>query len=265
MDELPVATHVGELKIRDIVIPCAILEGGQRIITQQGILEALGASIDEVVDSLPARSLKLPQESFRPIRFQIAGRIETGYLAEPLFRLCQAYRDATSNTSACEQQQIADRCKILLRGLALVGITTLIDEATGYQHDKDRQALYVILENYFSKELVSWAKRLPEDFYKHLFRLRRWQYHPLSLKHPRYIGKTVEVLIFKQLPAEVLEELKKKNPEEIETETNTLLEQQIIRVMTLMQVSSNWRGFESLFARAHPKNLVQDRDILRNK
>src|SRR5882672_7290369 len=39
---LPRATHVGNLKIGDILIPCAVLEDGTRLITQRGMFVALG-------------------------------------------------------------------------------------------------------------------------------------------------------------------------------------------------------------------------------
>lgn len=260
MAEIPKTTHTGELKFGDMVIPCAVLEDNQHIITQQGVLEALGASIDEVIGALPTRSLKglARRVSLRPICFRNPEGVEVqGYLAESLFEICQLYQDAMdTNIPTQEQQEIAARCATLLRGLAVVGITAFIDEATGYQRDKDKQALHRILDDYFPKELASLAKRLPEEFYEHLFRLRRWQYHPLSLNHPKYLGKSVEELIFKQLPAEVLEELKRTSSEEAETETNAQLDRQILRVITLMKVSSNWRGFESLFARAHPQKPV---------
>ena len=39
---LPRATHVGELKIGNIQIPCAVLEDGTRLITQRGMFVAMG-------------------------------------------------------------------------------------------------------------------------------------------------------------------------------------------------------------------------------
>lgn len=39
---LPRATHVGNIKIGDIFIPCAVLEDGTRLITQRGMFVALG-------------------------------------------------------------------------------------------------------------------------------------------------------------------------------------------------------------------------------
>src|SRR5436190_8711989 len=42
MARLPRATHSGELKIGNVLIPCAVLEDGTRVITQRGMFVALG-------------------------------------------------------------------------------------------------------------------------------------------------------------------------------------------------------------------------------
>ena len=64
------------------------------------------------------------------------------------------------------QQHIAERCEIIVRGFARVGIIALIDEATGYQADRARDALAKILEAFVTKELRRWVKTFPADFYE---------------------------------------------------------------------------------------------------
>src|SRR5947209_2508787 len=41
---IPVATHAGEVTIAGQIIPCAVLETGQRVLTQEGFLRAIGRS-----------------------------------------------------------------------------------------------------------------------------------------------------------------------------------------------------------------------------
>src|SRR5258707_10006355 len=41
---IPRATHIGELRIGDLVIPCAVLEDGTRLLTQWGFYRAIGRS-----------------------------------------------------------------------------------------------------------------------------------------------------------------------------------------------------------------------------
>ena len=41
----PEATHEGELRIGEAVIPCAVIKGGIRVITQRGMSAALGRHV----------------------------------------------------------------------------------------------------------------------------------------------------------------------------------------------------------------------------
>ena len=50
-----------------------------------------------------------------------------------------------------------------------VGIIALVDEATGYQDVRARDALAKILEEYIAKELRKWVRTFPPDFYKEMF------------------------------------------------------------------------------------------------
>lgn len=133
---LPKVTYVGELKIGDSVIPCAVLEDGSRVIDREGFLHAL--EVDEIFDLLVASNLKsfIPKkiaDTTKPIPFRNLEGIEVpGYLAELLSQICRVYLDARdANALTEEQEPIAAKCSNLLKGLAVVGIAALNDEATG--------------------------------------------------------------------------------------------------------------------------------------
>ena len=67
-EEIIQAPFVGEIKIGDKKIPCAVTKEGTRLITQAGFLSAIGrtprpkggqgASIDEMIPFLAAKNLK---------------------------------------------------------------------------------------------------------------------------------------------------------------------------------------------------------------
>ena len=61
---------------------------------------------------------------------------------------------------------------MLMRSFAKVGIIALVDEATGYQDKREKDALQELLSIYLTEEKLKWAKTFPDEFYKHLFRLR---------------------------------------------------------------------------------------------
>jgi hypothetical protein len=75
--------------------------------------------------------------------------------------VCEVYlkfRDSyTKNAGKVPSQyrHIVAACDTLMRGLAKVGIVALVDEATGYQKIRDRDALQAILEKVLRKELAA--------------------------------------------------------------------------------------------------------------
>lgn len=279
---LPKATHDGDLPIAGTVIPCAVLENGQRVLTQDGFLRSIGrlarggggqgALADKLPVFLRAQNLQVYisediEKASVPIIFRTKrGKQAFGYKAELLPVVCDIFLKAREDDVLTKKQEhIAQACEILVRGLATVGIIALVDEATGYQYERDRQALHKILEAYISKELLPWTKRFPDNYYENLFRLMKWQYSPLSVKRPQLVGKLTNTLIYEQLPPGVLDELKHKNPKNEKGRRkhkffqfltddigNPHLEKQIVKVVTLMQISRNWRAFKTFFAQAHP-------------
>ena len=100
-----------------------------------------------------------------------------GYADELLPEVCDVLiRADRAGVLTHNQKHIADRAHIIMKGLARLGIAGLIDEATGYQEVRDKQALQALLDAYLRKELAAWAKRFPDEFYEHIFRLRGWQW-----------------------------------------------------------------------------------------
>jgi hypothetical protein len=160
-----------------------------------------------------------------------------------------------------------------MRGLARVGIVALVDEVTGYQQVRKRDALYKILEAYISPELMPWAQRFPHSFYEEMFRLHGWDYDPTSVKRPGVVGKFTNTYIYEQLPEGVLEELKRVNPKDefgrrktrhhqhlSDNIGNPHLERQLAATTALMRAADDWPQFKRMFAKSFSK---QRQDELR--
>lgn len=229
---LPRATHTGELKIGSISVPCAVLEDGTRVVTQRGMFVALGmnrnpAKGQTAIDNRPAfvsANNLTPfitddlTRSWVPIPFRLSkgsggyrGNIAFGYRAEILPLVCQVFLDAKeAGVLHKNQRHVADKCKILHRGFAIVGIVALVDEATGYQEVRDRLALQEILRTYISGALFEWTKTFPLDFYKEIFRLKGWNWN--NGKMPKIIGMYTKDLVYARLAPGVLTELERLNP-----------------------------------------------------
>ena len=219
----------------------------------------------------PFISEDLSIASINPIIFKTPnGSIAYGYEATILVDICDAVLAARkANVLQPQQMHISDRCEILVRGFARVGIIALVDEATGYQVIRARDELHKILDAYIAKELLPWTKRFPDEFYKELFRLRNWQYNPFSVKRPILVGNLTNKIVYKKLPPGVLEELVEKNPAD-ETGRrkyhhhrfltpdigNTHLEKHLSAVIALMRASTSWKGFLKLLERAFPSSTV---------
>ena len=95
-----------------------------------------------------------------PVRFRAptGGSVATGYEATILPDLCDAVLAAReAGALRADQMHVARQAEILLRGFARVGIIALVDEATGYQRDRAKDALAKILEAFIAKELQPWV------------------------------------------------------------------------------------------------------------
>lgn len=226
---IPEAPHTGDLKIGNSVIKCGVLEDGTRLLTRATFVRAIGRrgkakggrDYDDEFKTpvfLTAKNLKpfIPEELQRnsaPVIFRIKSQEYIGYKAELLPQVCGVFIDADeAGDLAVSQKHIAQKCRVLLRGFATVGIVALVDEVTGYQDVRDRLALQKILDKYLIDEWAKWTKRFPDDFYKHLFRLKGLPYPPKSMKKPQYVGHWTNDIIYRRLAPGVLKELKRKNP-----------------------------------------------------
>ncbi|MCE8612754.1 P63C domain-containing protein [Bacteroides fragilis] len=280
--------YKGELNLNGLTISCYVLEDGRRVLSGRGMQDAL-KMVDEVEEGkqkagtrlkryLEQKSLKpfifkdKDEDHFKPIICQNDGAKIHGYEATVLADICDAFLQARKEIELSPRQQIiADQCEILIRAFARVGIVALVDEATGYQYDREKDELQKILKAYISEELLPWQKRFPDIFYRELFRLNGWDFTLNGIKkRPSVIGKWTNTIIYEELPNGVLNELKNKAPKnESGNRTEryhqflTLdvgepnLEKQINKVITLFQVSDNMKQFWDNFKKMKMRQIGQ--------
>ncbi len=270
------------LVIGEMRIPCYVLDDERRVLTANGFQDAIGiargGSMKAGMSRLelfasgkiikPFISSDLYERVREPIRFvTTSGARAYGYEAEILVERCEAVLSARQEGRLQAQQRpIAQQCELIMRGLARVGIVALVDEATGYQVVRKRDALAKILEDYVSKELLPWAQRFPLEFYEEIYRLHGWDdLDPSSRSKPGYVGKLTNALVYERLPSGVLEQLRAQNPADEETGKrrfklhqfltddigNPHLEKHLSKVIGLMQASESWMEFKRLFRRVY--------------
>lgn len=280
------------LKLLNTEIPCYVLSDGTRVLTQEGFLSALGRArkakggtgsstgVDRLPPFLSASNIRslITDEligSTAPVNFRLpTGGTAWGYKAELLPQVCNIYLSARDKKLLLPaQKHLAEKADMLVRGLAETGIIALVDEATGYQQVRARDALQAFLDRFLRKELAAWVKTFPDEFFQELFRLKKWKWTGTS-KRPGVVGKYINDLIYDRLGPGVLEELQKKNPigdkgrrkakhfqwltEDI---GNPALAQHLYATIGFMRAEDNWHTFKDRFSRAFPKrgeNLALD-------
>lgn len=297
------ATHEGDLQIGDATIHCAVLEDGKtRVLTQADFLNSIGrarryggssGAVTELPPFLTAKNLKpfinsdLARSSV-PIMFKalkgggLGGGNAYGYRAEILPEVCKVYLEARdAGVLKATQKHIADKCDILIRGLATVGIIALVDEATGFQDERVKEALAKILEDYLLKEAKPYIGTFPTEFYKQIFRLNKWSWNEKSAKRPGVIGKWTNDIVYERLAPRILREIQKMNPpikpgrrkykhfQYLTDEVGDVrLKAHFDGVLALMRAASNWDNFKRLLNRSFPKikqemllPFIEDYDI----
>lgn len=209
-------------------------------------------------------------EKSRPVRFRLpGGGIASGYRADLLPEVCEVFlRARDAGVLPPNQAHVAKQAEFLMRALAHVGIIALVDEATGYQDDRDRRALAKILEAFVAKELQPWISTFRVDFYKELFRLWKMPFDPTRLQKPRVVGTLTNNLVYSRLAPGVLEELRRKNPRNASGNrpakhhqhlTRDLghprLQEHLAAVTALMKASTTKEQFMAMIDRALPKHV----------
>ena len=110
-----------------------------------------------------------------PIKYYTPnGVIAYGYSGDLIIDYCRAILDARKSRVFEGEvfARYAEAAEALVSSVAKVGIAALIDEATGNQDTRDRDALQVMLDRFLKQEFAAWAKRFPDEFYIELFRLK---------------------------------------------------------------------------------------------
>lgn len=284
--------HEGELLLNDIAISCYVLEDGRRVLSSREMQRSLRLVDDDSDTQSSGARLKryLDQKSLKPFIFK--GKPEghydpiicykgeqkiNGYEATVLVDICDAFMQARKEiTLSSRQAIIAEQCEILVRSFAKVGLISLIDEATGYQYDRERFELQKILKAYISEEILKWQLTFTDDFYKEMFRLWGIPFIPKFIKRkPQFIGRLTNTYIYEQLPGGVLDAIKGNTPK---TKSGNYkykfhqslspdvgrehLKKQITEVTTLMTIADTKEDFQALFKKKYHQDPQKELELL---
>ncbi len=264
-----------------IEIPCYVIEGERRVLVQRGMVEALGMARgsaggggDRLANFVQGERVNpfIPSDLVpvivNPIRFKAPnGSIAYGYDAEVLHAVCLAILNARREGKLQKQQEhIAGRCELLIAAWSLAGIISAVDEATGYQYVRARNAIESIIDQWLVKELQPWKKYFPQDYYKRIFELNNWDLDPSTNKRPGVVGHWTNDLIYDRLGPGLREQLHEYAGRDEKGRLKHHLTQflstnhgipelrsHLDGIVALMKAATHWDQFKEMVQRVYPK------------
>ncbi len=287
--KLPKEIASGILNLNGIEIKCAVLNDGTRVFTRTGVEQALGRKLGgrDLKRSKPAEDSEGVEPGILPIFlspkvlqpfisnelddmgrnpvFYVAagGRVAQGLPATALPQVCNVWLSARdAGVLSVAQLAAAQRADILVRGLAEVGAVALVDEATGYQKDRERDALAKILEQFIAKEMRAWVKTYPAEFFEELCRLRGVPFKA-NMRAPQYFGHLINNITYDRMAPDLREALKAEKAKAKKSGSKMhqflsddtgygMLQKRLTGITTLMQASTSYDEFKELLDRVHP-------------
>lgn len=279
------ASHEGILKLGDAEIEVAVLENGQRIITLSGVFTALdrpkrgNSRVIGIPTFMDAQNLQPFIDNdlkavIKKVEYENKnGKIIQGFDANILPLVSDLYlraREAGAITSRA-QLATAQKAEILVRSLAKVAIAALIDEATGYQEVREKDALQLFLQKFLNEERGKWVKTFPDEFFESIFRMKGWTWSIANKgKKPQVVGHYINNYVYSRLAPQVLAELRRLNPKEgnnrkgkhtqyIDVDFGHPKLKEHINILNAFAkaVGYNWSNWERMIERALPK-FAQD-------
>ncbi|WP_051416592.1 P63C domain-containing protein [Asinibacterium sp. OR53] len=275
------------LIIGEIEIPCYVLEDGRRVIVQRGLYKALGVTQGGSRDKYKeyggaARLVRFLDQNnlitlistgldvlLNPIVFSVNKTDHYGYEATLLQEIVRAVSKAYLRGELSERNQtIGQNAEILDDAFAKVGIIALVDEVTGYQELREKNALQEFLSKFIREERGIYIKTYPDEFFEAIFKMRNLNWSLANKgKKPQYIGHYINNYVYSRIAPNVLTELRTINPKDesgkrkakhtqhIDIDYGHPMLKEHLKALTLFAKAAgyNWANWERMVNRALPK------------
>lgn len=273
------------LVIGDVQIPCYVLETGQRVLSGGGMQKVLGYNGKGRAGNWLvnfANQQKIKPHMTEAISSGLENRIPFvnpkskgsvsityGYEATLLIDICDAIIEAKNSGDLKPKQLIyARNAEIIMRSVAKVGIVALVDEATGYQDIRPRDALQRYLDAFLLKEYAKWAKRFPDEFFESIFKMKGWSWEDaVSARKPQVVGRYINEIVYDRLAPKILDELRDRNPPNERGNRKAKhhqfltpnighpkLQEHLTAVMGIQRIAGgSWRKFQDMLDKAFPR------------
>jgi P63C domain-containing protein len=266
-----------------IPIHCYVLSDHRRVITLNGALSAMGLQkwggkqggeqLNQLARFSSGNAVRqhvaggVRNFLNTPLEFQLPnnGGVAYGFEAKTIILLCQAVVAARKgNTLKSTQLHIAERCEEIILACAILGVESLIDEATGYQSHRAQDALQKRFDDLIAKDLRNWIKTFQESFWQQLCRLRGVDY-TLGMNRPSYFGHLINDIVYARLAPGVLRVVKRRASARgvkfhqwlTEQKGYPMLMDLLGELTGMMRLSQTWPEFMSHLNRHYPPYTLE--------
>jgi hypothetical protein len=269
------------LKIGNVEVECYVLEGGTRVLSGRGMQQAIGLGGEakthgsklkeflslQAIKPFVSSELAMAMES--PVRFTRPGRggvPAIAFEATLLIDLCEAIAKSRDAKGFRESWlPLVYQAQIITLSFAKAGIISAIDEVTGYQEVREKDAIQKILDKYLTDYAKKWSKIFPDTFWEKLLRIKGYESY-IGLQRPSFVGHWVNDIVYDRLAPGIRKKLKELNPRtekghkkfknhQFLTDDHGVpeLKDHITKTMVLMDAASSSREFERMLNRSLPK------------
>jgi P63C domain len=269
------------LKIGDVEVECYVLEGGTRVLSGRGMQQAIGLGGEAKTHGSKLRGFlalgaikpfvnnDLAMALENPVRFMRPGRGGVPAIANEatlLIDVCEAIIRAKDGRGFRKNWiPLVNKAQIITLSFAKAGIIAAVDEVTGYQEVRERDAIQKIIDKYLTDYARKWSKVFPDSFWEKLLRVKGYESY-IGLKRPSFVGHWVNDVVYDRIAPGIRQKLKELNPRTESgnrryknTQFMTLdhgipeLKEHLTKAQILMDAASSSKEFDRLLNRSMPK------------
>jgi hypothetical protein len=215
---LPKVEYYGTIGIGDLSFEAVVLEDGTRGYIQKQLMPAIGIKFGRGSQGRGFLERFAPNyllewkktDVVKAVRMPHGGKaniFRVGILTEIVSNVVDAALDGKLHH---QHRHVLGPCRAIYKALAHTGETALIDEATGYQHHREPDALQELFARLIRSSCATWERRFAPDYYDALFRLFGWCYRG-DRRKPSIIGQiTLQWVYEVAFPTEIVREIKER-------------------------------------------------------
>jgi hypothetical protein len=284
---MPRARHRGVITLaNDRKIECYVLDDHRRVLSLRQLAQLFGYKgnrarerdglqwprflmQDAIWPRLEQRFTLAPNLPFEFIlqpNGDVPERVALAFQAELLLDLCDAWIDAAlDGETRTTHEPMVDAARRMTRGFKRIGLTALIDEATGYQEQREPGDLQALLLRMITQEdPADWERSFDVDFFIELYRIYEIPGDPLAHRRPGCVAGKINFVVYERLSPNLLPYLETVNPSDGEGQRPQKHHQYLTRlgrmalrhhlrgVMRLMRRSQSRVEFDELLALVYP-------------